>query len=78
VAGREFLRRQVIAAAQMGHVLDLVEKVPGRFRVVCSCGYSSTNRRSKALAISAGMHHVGQVAGDSSRNGATPKISESA
>ena len=69
MAGREFLAEQIRRAAALGHSLELLEATPGRHRVRCSCGYESTNRRSAALALGAGAHHAGKVAGEASRDG---------
>ena len=70
MAGREFLKRQALAAAALGHTLSVEQYGRGgvKFRAVCSCGYSSTQRRTQALALGAGFHHAGQVAAEASRN----------
>ena len=80
MAGRDFLKRQALAAAALGHVLEVSERVPGRkgsWRASCSCSWRSSDRRTQAVALGAGFHHLGQVAGDAQRNGSdTPKIVE--
>ena len=87
VAGREFLKRQARDAAALGHFLEVEQYGQGgvKFRAVCSCGYSSTQRRSQGMALGAGFHHLGQVAGQAQRDGRslpsaapgdTPKIAE--
>lgn len=86
MAGRDTLVRLARQGEALGHVIRILEPVPGKFRAACSCGYSSTNRRAQALALGAGFHHLGLVAGEVSRNGGrgnppaatdTPKITES-
>lgn len=43
-------------ALTLGHAL-VVQPRRGSFVAVCSCGYSSTKRRTVRLAIEAAIHH---------------------
>jgi hypothetical protein len=45
----------------------------GRFVIVCSCGYRSTNRRTKRLAVEAGMIHLRRVRDQLLANGGVPQ-----
>ena len=46
-----------------GHTsVEGFETSGGKFYVRCSCGYRSTNKRTVALAIGSGVHHIKKVA----------------
>ena len=78
---RAYLIAQVERARQEGHELRINE-APGRgpggqdlFFVVCSCGYSSTRRNTRAYALNAAVAHVGQVVGDADASAARNGVS---
>lgn len=56
---------------------ELEETAPGssRFRVHCTCGYSSTTRTSRPLAVEALAHHLAKVAGARVVNGVSRRAS---
>ena len=43
-------------ASVIGHKLTVSPR-PGAFGVTCSCGYSSTKRRTLHLAVETAIHH---------------------
>lgn len=69
MSGRSFLEMQVRRAQALGHDLQLRERhaasssSTNSWEVTCSCGMRTT-RRSRTLALGAGMKHVGKVTGD--------------
>ncbi len=67
----------VAAAKQLGHTsAELIGPVQGnRYRVACNCGYQSTTRTSKALAMEALAHHLSKVTGAQIANGVSlPRV----
>ena len=59
----------------LGHLPKGIEmkQNPERHRFHCQCGYVCTNRRTKADAVQAGIHHMRSVALDARKNGYVPK-----
>lgn len=52
----------VAAAKALGCThAELEENRSGAFRVACSCGYTSTYRRTRPLAMEALAHHLAKV-----------------
>lgn len=69
---RSFLQAQLKRASELGHTLTIEQRSDENFRVLCTCGYSSTRRRTEFLAISAGVHHSAQVVADHGKDGGAP------
>lgn len=42
---------------------------PNKHRFHCGCGYVSTNRQTRQLAVQAGIHHMRKVALEAQKNG---------
>lgn len=69
MSGRSLLVNQVLRAQSLGHDLQLREQhsrsssSTNTWEVSCSCGMR-TWRRSRTLALGAGMKHVGKVTAD--------------
>lgn len=62
-------REQLLEAQRLGHVLsvrrrDLGDKMPPKFWLDCTCGYSSTARRSEKALMGTLIWHVGKVLGE--------------
>lgn len=60
--------------AELGHSRARVipAKRPDMFRGQCGCGYTSTNRRTEALAVDALIHHLYKVIRDARAAGWVP------
>lgn len=70
--GRPLLsaKEQLLEAKRLGHELyvqrqDLGPNLPPKIRINCTCGYSSTWRRSEAAAKGTLAWHLGKVLGES-------------
>ena len=75
VASRFSAKEQLLEAKRLGHELRLVRRefegdIPPKIRLVCTCGYESTWRRSEKAAMGTLVWHLGKVLGESDRHAA--------
>ena len=73
VASRFSAKEQLLEAKRLGHELSLVRRefegdIPPKIRLVCTCGYESTWRRSEKAALGVLIWHLGKVLGESDRH----------
>ena len=68
-------KEQLLEARRLGHELSTVrrdfgEGIPSKIRLVCSCGYESTWRRSEKAIASTLIWHLEKVLGEADRHAA--------
>ncbi len=68
--GRMSVREQLLEAKRLGHELSTVRRdfsngEPPKIRLVCTCGYESTWRRSEKAVAGTVVWHIGKVLGES-------------
>lgn len=58
------------AGVRLGHQTTVHTYGAGtKHRAACTCGYTSTRRRTPALAVEAAVHHLRKVVAESRCNG---------
>lgn len=71
MAGSMNAKEQLRQARELGHTPSLERRdfpdhpgAPPKIRLVCTCGYQSTWRRSEKAALSTIIWHLGKVLGE--------------
>lgn len=69
-------REQLLEAKRLGHELSTVRRdfgdgIPPKIKLMCTCGYESTWRRSEKAVAGTLIWHVGKVLGEADSNSAT-------
>ena len=68
-------KEQLLEAKRLGHELSTVRRdfgdgIPPKIRLICTCGYESTWRRSDKAIAGTLIWHLGKVLGEADRHAA--------